>query len=103
MTSVYGVTFIGARGQIGKQLKDQKIFSELDMEYRASVYLAKYTLECLANLFSGANAIKKWLIECAGIICRTGSTVAWITPYGLPVIQPYRTVNAPDSVKMMSE
>jgi DNA-directed RNA polymerase len=30
MTSVYGVTFIGAKTQIQRQLKDQKIFSDPD-------------------------------------------------------------------------
>lgn len=44
MTSVYGVTFIGAKSQIQRQLKDQKIFSDPDDEYKASIYLAKYTL-----------------------------------------------------------
>lgn len=62
MTSVYGVTFVGARAQIERQLKDQKVFADFDQQYKASIYLAKYTLECLANLFSGANAIKKWLV-----------------------------------------
>ena len=44
MTSVYGVTFIGAREQIGRQLKDQKVFKDYDDEYKASIYLAKHTL-----------------------------------------------------------
>ena len=54
-------------------------------------------------MFSGANAIKKWLIACAGLIASTGNSVSWITPYGLPVIQAYRTINAIDSVKTVSE
>ena len=41
MTSVYGVTFVGARSQIERQLKDQKIFNNFDDEYKASIYLAK--------------------------------------------------------------
>ena len=44
MTSVYGVTFIGARNQIHRQLKDQKVFTDLEEEYKASIYLARYTL-----------------------------------------------------------
>jgi DNA-directed RNA polymerase, mitochondrial len=40
MTTVYGVTFIGAREQIEKQLKDKKILSEEECWSGAS-YLAK--------------------------------------------------------------
>lgn len=40
MTTVYGVTFIGAREQIERQLKLTKQFNEEDM-WGASAYLAK--------------------------------------------------------------
>ena len=46
MTSVYGVTFIGARQQIFKQLKDKEFLNEDENEpYQASFYLALTTLE----------------------------------------------------------
>lgn len=54
MTSVYGVTFIGARLQIYKQLRDQDFLSE-DEAYRASLYIAKLTLKAISNLFTGAH------------------------------------------------
>jgi DNA-directed RNA polymerase len=40
MTTVYGVTFIGARDQIGKQLKDKSVVPA-DMVWDCSSYLAK--------------------------------------------------------------
>jgi len=45
MTSVYGVTFIGARQQIQRQLKDKKIYETNGELYRASKYLAKITIK----------------------------------------------------------
>jgi DNA-directed RNA polymerase len=48
MTTVYGVTFVGAREQIERQLKDRgDIPSEL--AWNASSYLAKKVLSYLAN------------------------------------------------------
>lgn len=40
MTTVYGVTFIGARGQIEKQLRDVAGFDNDDV-WNAAAYLAK--------------------------------------------------------------
>lgn len=44
MTSVYGVTFIGAREQIYRQIRDQKFMGNEDEEYQASIEVAKYTM-----------------------------------------------------------
>ena len=67
MTSVYGVTFIGAREQIYKQLRDQNFLEEAKC-YEASHYLATLTLRAISNLFERAHLIKKWLIKCAKIV-----------------------------------
>jgi DNA-directed RNA polymerase len=40
MTTVYGVTFVGARDQIEKQLKERKDLNEED-SWPAASYLAK--------------------------------------------------------------
>jgi len=98
MTSVYGVTFIGAREQIAKQLKDIKNVNwpepvETSI-YQASVYLAKLTLSSLSSVFTGAKAIMTWLGECAHLIASQHQPVSWVTPLGLPVIQPYRKAGA---------
>jgi DNA-directed RNA polymerase len=100
MTSVYGVTFIGARKQIAKQLKDKEYLDEVDTDVpEASYYLATLTLDSIRDLFSGAHEIKKWLIQCAGLIADTANPVSWITPLGLPVVQPYRSSRGVDIIQ----
>jgi DNA-directed RNA polymerase, mitochondrial len=89
MTSVYGVTFLGARDQILKQLKDRADLNDEDLK-PAAVYLARITMKVLEDFFQGAQRIKLWLIDCAGLIAKSGHPVSWITPLGLPVLQPYR-------------
>lgn len=63
MTSVYGVTFIGARAQIQRQLKDKKIYETNGELYNASRYLAQITIQCIGDLFSDANKIKDWFAK----------------------------------------
>lgn len=39
-------------------------------------------------------ALQDWLTESARLISKSGHTVEWVTPLGLPIIQPYhRTRN----------
>ncbi|KAI0270564.1 DNA/RNA polymerase [Gloeopeniophorella convolvens] len=70
MTTVYGVTFVGAREQIEKQLKDR---GDVPLEdcYMAAAYLAKQVLQCIGTLFQGANDIMNWLTACARIIAKS--------------------------------
>ncbi|TFK67999.1 DNA/RNA polymerase [Pluteus cervinus] len=70
MTTVYGVTFVGARDQIERQLKDRKDLPEEDC-WSAAAYLAKQTLNCIGDLFSGATAIQTWLNICARLISKS--------------------------------
>ncbi|PFH50361.1 hypothetical protein AMATHDRAFT_4013 [Amanita thiersii Skay4041] len=70
MTTVYGVTFVGAREQIEKQLKDRKEFPEEDCWHLAS-YLAKKVLLSIGDLFSGAKNIQNWLNLCARLIAKS--------------------------------
>ena len=81
MTSVYGVTLIGARDQIEKQLREFNIVDKENIG-RVSMYLAKITIESIGDLFKEANQIKSWLTKCALIISQSGNTVKWITPLG---------------------
>lgn len=97
MTSVYGVTFIGARNQIQARLEEkfeaQGIIDPDDIESEAYVcanLVAKITLEALEELFNGARGTMAWLGECARIVAGEGHTMSWMTPLGLPVSQPYR-------------
>jgi DNA-directed RNA polymerase len=130
MTTVYGVTFIGAKRQIERQLKDQGNIPA-EMCYHLATYLAEkvtwhsfvrerngvlltqaviQVLGCIGDLFQGASAIQLWLARCAKYIASSipeeripegkvdpkklnaekMTTVAWTTPLGLPVVQPYR-------------
>ena len=41
MTSVYGVTYIGARDQIMSRLKERKAFTDEDLLFRTSCYGAR--------------------------------------------------------------
>lgn len=102
MTSVYGVTFVGAREQIQNRLKEKfdpavhegaaaMHVDELDdAVYAAAAYLARVTLGSLGQMFAAADAIKEWLGDAAAATARAGQPMAWVTPLGLPVVQPYR-------------
>lgn len=97
MTSVYGVTYIGARKQISARLeevfltKGHLMDSELeDQIYHASCYAAEVTMESMGDLFTSARNIMTWLGDCASKVASNGQAMSWITPMGLPVVQPYR-------------
>ncbi|XP_057436210.1 DNA-directed RNA polymerase 2, chloroplastic/mitochondrial [Lotus japonicus] len=90
MTSVYGVTYIGAREQIKRRLKERDVFSDDTKLFGASCYAAKVTLTALEEMFQGARSIMNWLGECAKVIASENQPVRWTTPLGLPVVQPYR-------------
>uniref|UniRef100_A0A8C9TYU4 DNA-directed RNA polymerase n=1 Tax=Scleropages formosus TaxID=113540 RepID=A0A8C9TYU4_SCLFO len=88
MTVVYGVTRYGGRLQIEKRLKETE---EFPMEYvwEASHYLVNQVFNSLKEMFTGTREIQDWLTESARLIAKSGNTVEWVTPLGLPVIQPY--------------
>ncbi|GLB44584.1 putative DNA-dependent RNA polymerase catalyzes the transcription of DNA into RNA using the four ribonucleoside triphosphates as substrates [Lyophyllum shimeji] len=70
MTTVYGVTFVGAREQIERQLKDKKVVPDEEC-WKAASYLASKTIQCIGDLFSGATAIQNWFSYCARLISRS--------------------------------
>uniref|UniRef100_A0A5B6YI81 DNA-directed RNA polymerase n=1 Tax=Davidia involucrata TaxID=16924 RepID=A0A5B6YI81_DAVIN len=90
MTSVYGVTYIGARDQIKKRLKERCAIEDDAELFGASCYAAKITLTALGEMFEAARSIMSWLGDCAKIIALENQPVQWTTPLGLPVVQPYR-------------
>lgn len=90
MTSVYGVTYIGAREQIRRRLKERDIIADDAQLFGASCYAAKVTLTALGEMFESARGIMGWLGDCAKVIAAENQTVRWTTPLGLPVVQPYR-------------
>lgn len=92
MTSVYGVTYIGARDQIKRRLKERGVITEDSELFGAACYAAKTTLTALEEMFEAARSIMNWLGECAKIIASENQAVRWTTPLGLPVVQPYHTL-----------
>ncbi|KAK9676163.1 hypothetical protein RND81_11G058800 [Saponaria officinalis] len=90
MTSVYGVTYIGARDQIKRRLKERDAIADDNELFAAACYAAKVTMTALGEMFEAARSIMSWLGDCAKIIASENQPVQWTTPLGLPVVQPYR-------------
>ncbi|XP_073001971.1 DNA-directed RNA polymerase 3, chloroplastic isoform X2 [Typha latifolia] len=90
MTSVYGVTYVGAREQIKRRLAEKGLITDERLLFSASCYAAKVTLDALGEMFQAARSIMKWLADCAKVIASENQPVRWTTPLGLPVVQPYR-------------
>ncbi|KAB0793054.1 hypothetical protein PPYR_12674 [Photinus pyralis] len=89
MTTVYGVTRFGARLQIAKQLKDIENFPK-EHVWAASSYLTGRTFDSLRSMFTSTREIQDWFTECARLISSVGNeNVEWVTPLGLPIVQPY--------------
>lgn len=58
--------------------------------WQASIYLTENTFHSLRKMFKSAREIQDWFTQCAQIISSTFyQNVEWITPLGLPVVQPY--------------
>ncbi|TKY73147.1 DNA-directed RNA polymerase 3 [Spatholobus suberectus] len=89
MTSVYGVTYIGAREQIKRRLEEKGLITDDRLLYTAACYAAKVTLAALGEVFEAARGIMGWLGDCAKVIAYENEAVCWTTPLGLPVVQPY--------------
>jgi len=73
MTNVYGVTFVGAKKQVRKQL--DSIYPDLEKEtgINAQVlasYIAAKVFVALSTMFRGAHDIQNWLGEIGGRVCR---------------------------------
>lgn len=89
MTSVYGVTFVGAREQIKRRLEEKGLITDDRLLFTAACYSAKVTMSALGQLFQAARGIMDWLGDCAKVIAAENQPVRWTTPLGLPVVQPY--------------
>jgi DNA-directed RNA polymerase len=88
MTTVYGVTPIGARRQVYGKI-DNMGLKDLD-RYRAAHYLSRTVLKAIGDIFHSAGSIMDWIKSHARLIAKSGALVAWTSPLGLPVVQPYR-------------
>ncbi|XP_077998837.1 DNA-directed RNA polymerase, mitochondrial-like [Glandiceps talaboti] len=88
MTVVYGVTRYGGHRQILKQLKDHPDLASLH-QWRAAGYLVTKVFQSLREMFTKTREIQDWLTDCCKKICKAGKPMQWVTPIGLPIIQPY--------------
>ncbi|XP_059144308.1 DNA-directed RNA polymerase, mitochondrial-like [Physella acuta] len=87
MTTVYGVTYYGAKLQIHRQLKDIPNFPS-EHAWGASLYLTETTFNCLREMFTATKDIQDWLTDSARQISAF-APIDWLTPLGFPVLQPY--------------
>ena len=106
MTSVYGVTYRGARAQVENRLREKVDAGVLDgktwgdagnqfqTRFAAAGYLANLTLTSIGDLFEDAKAIMTWLADIADIVSTQEDPVQWVTPIGFPIMQPYRNHTA---------
>lgn len=96
MTSVYGVTDIGAKDQVQDMLITPLIedgSSKKDAykaTYKQAVYLSKVILRAIGRVCIGASRMMDWLRSCARLIVDKGGIVEWRSPLGLHVEQVYR-------------
>lgn len=71
------------------------IWSRLDYKHfcYACLFLVVY-FDCAWGTSCACVYLQDWLTESARLIAKSGSTVEWVTPLGLPIVQPYhRTRN----------
>ncbi|CAL5427836.1 unnamed protein product [Camellia sinensis] len=68
MTSVYGVTYICARDQIKRRLKERNAIADDTELFGAACYAAKITLTALGEMFQAARSIMGWLGDCAKVV-----------------------------------
>lgn len=96
MTSVYGVTYIGARKQIQEKIEEKLEGQGYDVDeienevHAACGYLARVTMDVIGELFTGAKQTMTWLSGCARLIASQGQPVTWMSAVGVPAVQPYR-------------
>lgn len=69
--------------------------------FQACGFLARVTMDVMGDLFTGAKETMNWLTTCAQLIAHHGYPVAWISPIGLPAIQPYRQKKSSTLVTLM--
>uniref|UniRef100_A0A8C4WZK8 DNA-directed RNA polymerase n=1 Tax=Eptatretus burgeri TaxID=7764 RepID=A0A8C4WZK8_EPTBU len=91
MTVVYGVTRYGARLQVEKRLDELEDFPKAHV-WKASIYLSRGIFHSLKEMFASTREIQEWLTESARLISMAGYSVEWISPVGLPIIQPYHHI-----------
>lgn len=88
MTKSYAVTRLGAKAQIGKRLEEMDFPKETRKQ--AATYIRDKLFDALAGTLVAATELMDWLAACVICITKAGHATQWVTPLGLPVVQPYR-------------
>ena len=96
MTTVYGVTRLGAQQQILNRLIEvhetdgfNGPVERKDLSKMAT-YIAGLTFSSLGENFRGATRSMAWLLRIARLVSSESNVpVEWTTPLGWPVVQPY--------------
>jgi hypothetical protein len=88
MTTVYGVTHLGAQEQCFSRLVERGWNANDPKTKAAAKYAAQQTLHAVGDTFTQPKAIMKWLADAASVRAKS-SPVTWRTPLGLPITQPY--------------
>lgn len=90
---------LGSRKQTARQLEYIEDFPK-EWVWSASSYLTVKTFNALSEMFTSAREIQDWFTDCARLISAVcARNVEWITPLGLPVVQPYNRSDRPMSSK----
>ena len=73
MTNVYGVTYVGAKKQVLKQIDAAypNLMTETGIEPPlAAAYVTQHIFRAMSTMFKGAHDIQNWLGEIGGRVCR---------------------------------
>ncbi|KAF3834971.1 hypothetical protein F7725_027529, partial [Dissostichus mawsoni] len=89
MTVVYGVTRFGGRLQIEKRLKEIDGFPKVQSIYGMHLVTWCDWFQRLEGDVHRDQRDPGMVTESARLISKAGHSVQWVTPLGLPVIQPY--------------
>lgn len=116
MTKVYGVTPYGILKQVERNMaKDAPQL--LDHRGNVAAYVQHHLRAAIDEMFAGATALQEWLMECAhrvtesvrpdlypseaaasrsprDFLAKFYTTLAWTSPLGLTVAQPYRAASS---------
>ncbi|KAL3125089.1 hypothetical protein niasHT_000361 [Heterodera trifolii] len=80
-----------------EQSKWHQVATDLRKEMEARTYFAPYLTHCafesLTQAFTNSMALMEWFKRCAQQTLKLGRPMEWVTPLGLPVVQPYVTVD----------
>lgn len=103
MTVPYGSTRYSCREFVQEYInettedrkeKDRGYVSPLhEMEFDASIFLARYVWDAIGDTVIAAREAMDWLRETARVLAKEELPVNWTTPDGFPVLQAYANVS----------